>query len=192
MVKQVDADQVEGGEKKSRFHLLKFLFTGLLLLWGFQLLTQPRKEETPTETVTVYHSLDQAFSQSLPEHEYQSIKIKDQSGKYDPVTKGDIFLGYVHDDAEVLINEGKEVGYIISGAVYNKPGKKIGRFVSGRHGQELYSFENKKWGIFSQNKLISLDGTVMGTVGSKAAVLMDSSSTLTGIIVSYDFSRKNL
>ncbi len=191
MVKQVDADQVEGGEKKSRFHLLKFLLTGLLLLWGFQLLTQPKKEETPTETMTVYRSLDQALAASLPEYDYSSLKINDQSGRYDPVTKETLFLGYVHDDAERIIHEGKDVGYIISGAVYNKIGKKIGRLVSGHQGQEIYSFENKKWGMISGSSVYGLDGTLLGTMGSKAAIIMDSSSSLTGIITQYDFSRKN-
>jgi len=192
MVKQVDAEQIVGGEKKSRFHLLKFLFVGFVALWGFQLLAQPRKQETPTETVTAYKSLDDALSSSLPEYEYSAVTLEDQSGKYDPVTKGNLFLGYVHDDAESIIHEGKDVGYIISGAVYNKIGKKVGRVVSGRSGMEIRSFENKKWGTLSQNKVYALDGTLLGTVGSKAVVLMDSSATLTGIIMGYDFSRKNL
>ncbi len=187
----IDADSIDGLTRESKFHTFRFILTMVLAYFAVNWYLKKSTEQLK-EPVSAYSSLEEAVSNHVPRYEYSTITIQDQLGSYDPVFSGKQLIGYVHESAEMLLHENKEIGYIVSGMVYNTSGRKVAKLVSSRDGYGVYSFGGKKLGVLSEQKLISPSGSVFGVIGPKTAVLIDNADNITGIITSYDYSRKNL
>ncbi len=188
---RVNADEIEGMEKQSKFHTFRFLLVAFTAYFAINWYVK-KSDEPYKEPASLYGSLEEAIAGQLPRYGYAAVKIDDTIGPYDPVIKGKQMLGYVHDDADTLQLDGKDIGYIVHGVVYNAAGRKVARLTTGAVGYEIYSYDNKKLGTLTEKKLLNSSGAVLGTLGPKAAVVMDNGDNLTGIITGYDYSRKNL
>ncbi|MBI4441705.1 hypothetical protein HY639_06050 [Candidatus Woesearchaeota archaeon] len=186
----VDPDQVSGLERVSRFHFFRLFLTSLAIYLGVNYYYS-EKQRLP-EPVTTYQSLDGALNGSLPQHDYAKLTIEDRAGPYDPVKSGNTFLGYVAAEADVLVKDNEQTGYILRGQVYNKVGRKIGKLVGGWTGYEIRSLDDKKLGTFDGERLITPEGSLIAKRGPKTAVIIDPMMNITGIITSYDFSRGKL
>lgn len=194
MPKRASIDDVVGIEKESKFHYLRF-FVGFFAVYlgisWYQASIQEGKQKKITEAQITYTSLENALSSpSLPRYEYSKLEIENEE-LYKYAKKGDLYVGFVRDDVEVVLNGNKEVGYLLSGVLYNEIGRKAGTLVGSRNGYDIYSFGKKKIGTIVDKKISSLDGKVFGTINHKTAVLYDKSLNLTGVIDGYDFSKEN-
>ena len=194
MPKKANIDDVVGIEKENKFHYLKFFFGFAAVYLGiswYQTSIKEEKIKKITEAQITYTTLENALSSpSLPRYEYSKLEIEREE-LYKYAKKGDLYVGFVKEDAEVVLNKDKEVGYLLSGILYNEIGRKAGALVGSRTGYDIYSFDKKKIGTIVDKKIMSLDGKVFGNVSHKTAVLYDKSLNLTGVIDGYDFSRDN-